>query len=152
MYTCDRAFRIQWKLLLGASIFVGIFSAVYEYYGHGIRSKAMIFAFLYPLLTGFGPAVALAYLEVMKKIPYRSGIRFGMNLLYSGIATLTVGSIASGVVEIYGTTNYLLKYYTFAGLAFLVIGLFTAAIALVKAVNDAERKEDDGSLQDFLIE
>lgn len=151
MYTCAKAFRLQWKIFLGTTIFVGIFSAVYEHYAHGIRSKPMIFAFLYPLVLGLIPIVAIAYISVMKKIAYKGGIRLGVNLYYAGIATLTFGSIARGVVEIYGTTNHLMKYYTIVGCPLLGVGFLLIIIFLVKAVNDTARAEEteDGDESDI---
>ena len=152
MYTCAKAFRLQWKIFLGTTIFVGIFSAIYEHYSHGIRSKSMIFAFLYPLLLGLVPIVGLAYLSVMKKIAYRGGIRLGINLFYAGIATLTMGSIARGVIEIYGTTNHLTKYYTYAGVPLLCVGFVLTVVFLVKAIMNVEKKdEDDIDEEDVLI-
>lgn len=37
------------------------------------------------------------------------------------VATLTVGSLLQGVVEIYGTTNHLIIYYFWAGAGLLVV-------------------------------
>ena len=153
MFTCADAFRRHYKWFLAVSVFVGIFSAVYEHYGHGIPSNAMIFAFLYPLCIGFLPTVALAYVDATGKVAYRSGIRFGVNAFYSGIATLTFGSIAAGVVEIYGTTNYLIKYYTIVGLPLLTVGMLIAAVCLVRGINASEREQwPDDSESDVIVE
>lgn len=152
MSTCDRVFRIHWKIFLGVTVFVGIFSAVYEHYAHGVRSKPMIFAFLYPLLMGMIPIIALAYLQSMKKVQYAGLLRAGINLFYSGIATLTLGSISSGVVEIYGTTNHLIKYFYIAGCPLLLSGLVLTAIALVRDVNRANREDEgDGEIEDVEV-
>ena len=61
---------------------------------------------------------------------YAGGIRAGVNLLYSGIASLTVGSIVTGVVEIYGTTYYLLVVYSCVGVILTVLGTLVTIIAL----------------------
>ena len=152
MSTCDRIFRIHWKIFLGVTVFVGIFSAIYEYHAHGVRSKPMIFAFMYPLLMGMIPIIALAYLQPMKKIQYAGLIRTGINLFYSGIATLTLGSISSGVVEIYGTTNHLIKYFYIFGCPLLLAGLVLTAIALVRNVNRVNREDDvDGEIEDVEV-
>lgn len=138
---CGDVFRRHWKLFLGATFLVGLFSAVYEYFGHGVMSDSMIFAFLYPLILGLIPIIALAHLGTVKKIPYAGAIRFGINLFYTGIATLTVGSLATGVIEIYGTTNRLLKFYTLVGIPFLFVGLLVSAIAIARAVNLGSKKK-----------
>lgn len=152
MSTCGKVFRLHWKIFFGVTVFVGIFSAVYEHFAHGVRSKPMIFAFAYPLLLGVVPLVALAYLQVMKKISYEGNVRAGINLFYSGIATLTLGSISSGVVEIYGTTNHLIKYFYLAGCPLLVAGLILTAVGLVMKVNQANRADDgDDSIEDFAV-
>lgn len=112
----------------------------------------MIFAFMYPLLMGMIPIIALAYLQPMKKIQYAGLIRAGINLFYSGIATLTLGSISSGVVEIYGTTNHLIKYFYIFGCPLLLAGLVLTAIALVRNVNRVNREDDvDGEIEDVEV-
>lgn len=45
------------------------------------------------------------------------------NLYHSGIATLTVGSIIRGVLDIYGTTNQLTNYYWIVGIILIAISL-----------------------------
>lgn len=132
MYTCGRVFNLHWRIFLGVSIFVGVFAAIYEHYGHGVMSNAMIFAFLYPLLLGFLPTIVLACLRSVRKMEYAGGIRAGVNLLYSGIASLTVGSIVTGVVEIYGTTYYLLVVYSYVGVILTVLGTLVTIIALAR--------------------
>ena len=152
MSTCDKVFRLHWKIFLGVTVFTGIFSAVYEHYGHGVKSNPMIFAFVYPLVLGVIPLIALAYLPSMKKVRYDGAVRAGINLFYSAIATLTLGSVASGVVEIYGTTNHLIKYYYIVGCPLLAAGLIVTAVGLVKAINENARKEDDvAEREDFEI-
>lgn len=149
MSTCDRIFRIHWKIWVGVTIFVGIFSAVYEHYGRGIRSKPMIFAFMIPLLFGAAPAFFLARKPSAERITYESGIRMGINLFCSGVATLTMGSIATGVVEIFGTTNRLLKYYIIVGGILLIIGAITGSIAYSYAVSDFEAEDEEERIREL---
>lgn len=59
------------------------------------------------------------------------------NLYHSGIATLTVGSIVQGVLEIYGTTNALAGYYWIAGGALLLAGI---AAYLVQHIGKKDKK------------
>ena len=126
MYTCDKVFKKHCIIFLAVSVFVAIFGIVYEWFGHGILSMSMILAFLYPFLLGFIPTLALS-----------------CNLFYSGIATLTVGSIAMGVVEIYGTTNRFMIVYTVTGSVLLCIGMCAAGIAFVKKAKENEDTDAD---------
>ncbi len=143
MYTCDKVFKKHCIIFLAVSVFVAIFGIVYEWFGHGILSMSMILAFLYPFLLGFIPTLGLSFSEMMATIPYEKGIRFGCNLFYSGIATLTVGSIAMGVVEIYGTTNRFMIVYTVAGIVMLFVGMCAAGIAFVKKAKENEDTDAD---------
>lgn len=124
-------FRRHWKIFLGVTAFVGLFSAIYDHYGRGVHSDPMIFAFLYPLLLGFLPALALSLIRGTKKAEYASAVRVGVNLYVSGVATLTMGSLATGVVEIFGTTNRLLKFYWIVGWPLLVLGAILTVVGLI---------------------
>jgi len=140
--TCDKVLGRQWKIALGTTVFVGIFSAVYEHYGRGIYSKSMIYAFLIPLLFGVIPAYVAARLPEAKKVEYAARMRQGVNLFWSGVATLTVGALATGVVEIYGTTNRLLRYYEYAGAGLLFAGGIIASVAFSWEAWKAEIREN----------
>lgn len=48
--------------------------------------------------------------------------RIARNLYRSGIATLTIGCIMQGVLEIYGTTNKLICVYWIVGIVFVFVG------------------------------
>ena len=131
-------FRLHWKIFLGVSAFVGLFAFIYEQFSHGVVSKPMVYAFVYPLAMGFLPALIFSLFKRLKEVPYASLLRFGVNIYVSGVATLTMGSVAKGVVEIYGTTNRLIKYYEIAGWPLAVIGAFIALTGLVSGLNAAE--------------
>ena len=137
-------FRRHWKIFLGVTIFVGIFAFVYEQYAHGVRSKPMMFAFVYPLVMGVLPALILSLIKGLRKVPYASLVRAGVNLFVSGVATLTMGSVATGVVDIYGTTNRLLKYYSIVGWPLVGIGALLALIGLVRGGNAAAEEGSNG--------
>ena len=68
----------------------------------------------------------------------------GINLFCSGVATLTMGSIATGVVEIFGTTNRLLKYYIIVGGILLIIGAITGSIAYLMVLSWVRTERDFG--------
>lgn len=88
-----------------ASLFCAFFGAVYEAFSHEVYSGYMLNAFAFPLAGGALPFMAKSL----------SGRRFpgrlSGSLYHCGIATLTVGSIMTGVLEIYGTTNGLVNVY-----------------------------------------
>lgn len=136
-------FRRHWKIFLGVTIFVGVFAFVYEQFAHGVRSKPMMFAFLYPLLMGVLPAFVLSRIGKLKQIPYASLMRAGVNLFVSGVATLTMGSVATGVVDIYGTTNRLLKYYSIVGWPLFGIGAVLVLIGLARGGDEAEEYDEE---------
>lgn len=102
---------------LGFSIFLALFGAVYEIYSHEVYSYYMIYAFAIPLVGGALPAFIIAYFG--KGIPNRT-VR---NLYNSGIATLSVGSVFTGVLEIYGTTNRLTVVYPIAGIVLIALSI-----------------------------
>ncbi len=80
-----------------------VVTEVYSLFGHGVRSAAMDLMFLLPLLGGALP-FSLRYLRLRrtesKPIP-----RFAFNAYNSGIATLTVSRLLTGVFVIAGAAN-----------------------------------------------
>lgn len=128
MYTSDielnrkRACKAAFVYLLVALFFV-LFGAVYEIYSHEVYSYYMLYAFAFPLIGGTLVFNILSFLKLQK---YPNAI--ARNLYHSGIATLTVGSVVQGVLEIYGTTNALSDYYWSAGILLIVIGVVTGII------------------------
>ena len=106
---------IQYLLL---SVFVFVFAQIYEYFSHGVYSNYMLYAFLIPFLGLSVPSFLLHSLK--KAIPTNS--RF---LWKCGIATLTVGSIYKGILEIYGTNGYFEFPYLFIGVAFCIVAGIT---------------------------
>ena len=100
------------------SVFVFVFAQIYEYFSHGVYSNYMLYAFLIPFLGLTVPRFLLYSLK--KTLPANS--RF---LWKSGIATLTVGSIYKGVLEIYGTNGYFEFPYLFIGVALCIVAGIT---------------------------
>ena len=100
------------------SILCALFGAVYESCSHGVFSFYMIYAFAYPLVLGALPYFILAWRGV-KALP---GV-LARSFYHSGIATLTVGSLVKGVLEIYGTTNHLSGCYFPVGVALTAAGI-----------------------------
>lgn len=99
------------------SLFCVLFGAVYEHFSHEVYSYYMIYAFLFPLLGGTAVFYGLSLFG--KRMPGR----IACNLYHSGIATLTIGSLFCGVLEIYGTTNALTSVYWIVGWLFVLAGV-----------------------------
>ena len=105
-----------WYLFL--SVFVFVFAQIYEYFSHSVYSNYMLYAFLIPFL---GLALPRFLLHSLKKsLPANS--RF---LWKCGIATLTVGSIYKGILEIYGTNGYFEFPYLLLGGILCILGLLS---------------------------
>ena len=128
---------LHWKtifLYLAATMFCIVFGAIYESFSHGVYSFFMIYAFLFPLAGGMIP-LFLMQRCCLPKPSFAAGA-----LYHAGIATATVGSIVSGVLEIYGTTNSLTIIYWLAGILLsgggIILYLVQAAIQLNRSVQE----------------
>ena len=108
-------------IYFGISIFVFIFGQIYEYFSHGVYSSYMMFAFLIPFIGLFIPSL-LNNLILKRKITDNVTLPWKC-----GIATLTVGSIYKGVLEIYGTSGTFEQVY-------LIIGSLLCIIATIVLV------------------
>lgn len=106
----NRAMAKTALIYLFASLFCAIFGAIYEYFSHDVYSIYMIYAFLLPLAGGVLPFLCMDFFSC-KRLPGRLPCHF----YHFGIATLTIGSIFQGVLEIYGTTNTLIRVYWVVG-------------------------------------
>ncbi len=105
------------------SVFCALFGAVYELFSHEIYSFYMIYAFGFPLVGGALPYGILSAFHLRK-----SSSALARNLYHSGIAALTVGSIVRGILDIYGTTNSLSRYYWFFGIFAVAAGIVIGSI------------------------
>lgn len=106
------------RFYLPASLFVLLFGAVYESFSHGVWSAYMVYAFLFPLLFGrfFWEAIAARGRKPQTPLLFL----FAEN---AAVATMTVGFLVKGILEIYGTTNYLSPMYYVAGATLAVISV-----------------------------
>ena len=98
------------KIYLGISAFCIVFAAIYEYFSHEVYSAFMIFAFLIQFLGG-----TVVFYTIKRFATSTMPGELLVSLYNCGIATLTVGSIFQGVLEIYGTTNSLVNVYLVLG-------------------------------------
>ena len=117
-------------IYLGISIFVFIFGKIYEYFSHGVYSSYMMFAFLIPFIGLFIPSL-LNNLILKRKITDNVTLPWKC-----GIATLTVGSIYKGVLEIYGTSGTFEQVY-------LIIGSLLCIIATIVLVTARVNKDQN---------
>ena len=114
LYTSDIELKTALRYLL-ISLFCVLFGAVYEVFSYEVYSFFMIYAFVFPLLLGVLPFLLIRLRGA------RTPNVLCRNLYHAGVATLTVGSIIAGVVEIYGTTNALILLYWMVGILLLLI-------------------------------
>lgn len=106
----------------GVTAFCILFNALYAQFSHGVDSPWMTFTFLLPLLGGVGVYGARAMLG---KKPLS---RFSYNTFNSGIATLIVGSLLRGVLEIAGAASPYQDVLLSVGIGFLGISVITAFV------------------------
>ena len=93
---------------LYAAILCALFGAAYERFSHGVYSYFMIYAFAFPLTLGTLPEI-LCGLRGAEPPPIPA------RLWGAGVATLTVGSIFRGILDIYGTSSPLSLVYWIVG-------------------------------------
>ena len=98
--------------------FLALFGAIYELFSHGVASYYMIYGFAVPFIMGVLPY------EVMLILNRFPGKAFA-NIWNTAIATLSIGCLFKGVLEIYGTTNRLIIVYPIAGAALVLISLLS---------------------------
>ena len=120
--------RIAFRYLL-VTILCAVFGAVYELFSHGVYAPGMLYAFALPLTGGALPALLLTKYDA--SLPCSPA----QQLWHFGISALTVGSLFSGALEIYGTSSRLANVYWLAGGACLLLATMTAAF-MPKKTND----------------
>ena len=114
--------RDRWLMVTVGTV---LFAAIYECFSHQVYSRAMILAFLYPLLGGLIPATLLMLAED-QLLPGD----WPRSLWAVGIASLTLGSLFRGVLEIYGTTSRLSAVYPMLGWTLLALGAVSWVLEL----------------------
>ena len=101
-----------------------IFGIFYEHFSFGVYSIYMICAFVIPLVLNLIPSIII----------YRKSIKIDdmtKTFYNNGVITLSIGSIFKGVLDIYGTTNYLLNIYLLVGIFLIVLSIITILIKKV---------------------
>ncbi len=108
--------RIAYRYLL-ATMACAVFGAVYEVFSHGVYAYGMLYAFAWPLIGGVLPTLLLLQHEG------RTLSASSQQLWHFGISALTMGSLFSGALEIYGTSSRLTMVYWIAGGACLLLAV-----------------------------
>lgn len=114
------------------SIFLAVFGAVYEHFSFGVYSYFMLYAFAFPLVGGCLPAMLL-----MLRSHVHEPLPIAVWLYRCGIATLSIGSIIRGVLEIYGTDNALTGWYWYIGGGLCVVGGILYIISITRKCNQS---------------
>ena len=131
-----RRLRRTFFVYVACAVLVGAFAQGYLLFGHGVRSAAMTWAFLYPLLGGALPFGLLWATHC--GFAGHGRWRLGSNLYHAGLAALVTGSLLRGVFEIAGTGSPYLPLYTAVGVLCIAAGI--GCIALPPAQGAARQK------------
>ena len=133
-------FKKQFITYFIVTILCILFGYIYEVFSHEVYSNYMIYAFTVPLVLGQFPSTLFAF-GLIKRTPNR----ISLNLYNAGVATLTIYSLLKGILEIYGTTNSLIIWYLYIGIALMTVGLVLYPIRGYTAkykYNDEKRNEN----------
>lgn len=109
------------RIYFAVSMLTALFGAIYEHFSFGVYSFFMVFAFALPLLLGALPAMMLGLREKAVLPP-----PLARKAWRAGIATLTVGSIFRGVLDIYGTDSSFTGLYLVMGVMFMLAAMILA--------------------------
>ena len=139
MFTSEKISKNVMRTLfiyIGITLFVVLFSTIYEINSHKVYSADMVFAFIYPLIFGVGMYTLLRFIPIARvpgTIP--------ATIYNFGVAMLTVRSIFIGVLKIYGTTNRaMVVIYTVLALTFIIIGFGLYLFIIIKGIIEKHRK------------
>ena len=141
MFTSEKISKNVMRTLfiyIGITLFVILFSTIYEINSHKVYSADMVFAFVYPLIFGVGMYTLLRLLPIAR-VP---GVT-PATIYNFGVAMLTVRSIFIGVLKIYGTTNRaMVVIYTVLALTFIIIGFGLYLFIIIKGIIEKRRKSN----------
>ena len=123
MWELDLKKNLLWSI--AETVVFALFGGIYEIFSHQVYSYYMIYAFAIPLLLGVLVYAVFLFYD-------RCPGRVARNLWNSGVATLGVGCVFRGVLDIYGTTNALIIVYPVAGALLLASGFIAALFGILK--------------------
>jgi uncharacterized membrane protein len=93
-------------------------------FGHGLRSAAMDWMFLCPLVGG-AVAAAMSFRNALNSS--RRRFRFGYNVFNSGVATITCGLMLRGIMDIALTDSKWIIWFFAIGLSSCALGAWNMA-------------------------
>ena len=115
------------------TIFLFVFSRIYEAFSFGETSVHMHYLFAVPLVGG------ILLTMFLKVLPHFS--RTSLNLWNSAVAIITAGTLFRGVVNLSGRSTTLDAPYWYVGISFAILAIlsiFINPIRLKKKVRTAE--------------
>jgi hypothetical protein len=96
------------------TLFCIAFAYIYSLFSHGVSSPFMSYAFVFSLVLGVGGFAVVGRLHLKNRTAF--------NLYNAGIATLTVGSILKGIIDIAGADTIYPVWYFGVGTALVASG------------------------------
>ena len=126
---------ISWMAL---TVFAAVFSFVYELMSHHVYSPFMVGLCLIPLGGGFLSVLV----HRIRRIPLPD-VRTQTLHCWS-ILTFTIGSMLTGVFDIYGTTSAFTKYYWILGMILLIGAVISYGIHYLKKINTPGKRYLNG--------
>ena len=102
------------KIYAFSTLFCIAFNYLYSLFGHGVSSPYMSYAFVFSLVLGIVGFIVFGWLNLENRIAF--------NLYNAGIATLTVGSILRGIIDIAGADTTYPVFYFLVGTVLVAIG------------------------------
>ena len=102
------------KIYAFSTLFCIALNYIYSLFGHGVSSPYMSYAFVFSLVLGIVGFIVFGWLNLENRIAF--------NLYNAGIATLTVGSILRGIIDIAGADTTYPVFYFLVGTVLVAIG------------------------------
>ena len=102
------------------TIFLFVFSRIYEFFSFGETSVHMHYLVAVPLVGGIILAILL------KVLPYFS--RISLNLWNSAVAIITTGTLFRGIVNLSGRSTTLDAPYWYVGISFAILAILSIFI------------------------
>lgn len=96
------------------TLFLIAFNYIYSLFGHGVSSPFMTFAFGFSLVPGVIGFLVIGWMGVQSRTAY--------NLYNAGIATLIMGSLLKGILDIAGADTTYPVYYFIVGSLLVATG------------------------------
>jgi uncharacterized membrane protein YdcZ (DUF606 family) len=110
------------------SILCVLIVLIYYKFSHGVTSQYMTFIFLYPLIGG------TFVFFIIENILKKKVKRLAFNFYNSGVATLVVGSLISGIFEIAGTSSKYQSIFYILGYTFIILSVLKFLLDTKKCV------------------